>query len=164
MITQTKFNKLTAAGKRVAIAKDAKAQILAKKITVAHCYLEPRGATDTINQERLLKPTTRCSACAAGSLLIATVRIANKWESWGDASAHEVAEGLLCYFSSRQIAMIESAFEADYSMPATYVVGESYSNAARKGADSTISKIKGNRKRLLAILNNIIRNKGTFKP
>ncbi len=153
--------KLTTAEKRVAIAKDALAQIAVKKFVVetGNTYVGvkklPNGATSGNQLQDELKKIPKCTVCALGACFLSSVRKFNDIKTADVLFSNEFAANTMeadgasvkvhieKYFSCDQRQMIENAFEGwSYGWPA-------------KTTDT---------QRLTAILKNIIKNEGTFKP
>jgi hypothetical protein len=177
-----RFQEANAAGKRVIIAKDVLRQLnLGKIIAKTGTYLKSDTISDIImeieyygNSQKgdqqlcdIFSGIDSCKACALGSVFVATVKIADKlkfneieFDSWGDTihsdSMHEYLED---FFSLRQLYMIENAFERK-DINTIYQVDEALSKACiafNKG-------VKSSRERLERIMENVIRNNGTFIP
>jgi hypothetical protein len=174
--------KLTKAEMRIEIAKDVIAQIKAKKYNpmqgrwveqadgpdyddwlfenATTCKVDVRDYTNNIN---------KCNVCALGSLFVSAVnKYNNVYGTYDSVSTYEVFSSigtgekkspLLRYFSSSQLQLIEFTFEGGIgafyfhdntpTVKRAYDFHEQYSNA---------------KDRLIAIMKNIIKNKGTFKP
>lgn len=180
----TDFEALSSADKRVAIAQDAKAQILASKVvpnrgTFVAGLAILRDAVGHDLQSVLLQDSAHCSACAIGSLFVSTVRKANKFmitedvQYWGGIGsntrqkASPMFERLREYFEFKQIQLIECAFE----------LGAGWFGVRGKGWSEDCLSIEKRRPaaqfgsahsdpvaRMLAILENIIVNNGEFIP
>lgn len=180
------FQKATRAGKRVMVAKDALERVLNKQLSV-ECGLwcdvidnrnrkeeeiEKKDETvefqEIILSNQLGKKIT-CQVCAVGALFVSAVSFKNRckieWDCGYYFSTDEAfhSEQLTSLFSEKQRLLIENAFEcgggfttaneskllSDKDDNKTALFGESYKNDG---------------KRLIAILKNIIQNRGTFKP
>lgn len=151
------FETLTSAEKRVAIAKDVLAQLALEKI-VPHrgTYLEivleddKEFSPDAQLGEFVTSNKVDCTACAVGSLLISTARLADKLQlnsltdeqlidsditlCMGRAECYEYLE---TFFDSDQLQAMEDMFENTYNDP-TGVLAE--------------------------IMSNVVEHKGTFVP
>ena len=157
MKTAKAKKKLTKAEMRVAIAEDVLKQLRAGKITLAHVYLRNkqdyrpltpllRNAHDL--QEVVDKITKTCKVCQLGACLLSKARLFNKvpidkLTSYNRESVFgtEVYEALSDVFSDSQLNKIENAFEDQ----------REYSQESDKTA-------------VEATMENIVRNRGTFKP
>lgn len=188
------FKAATKAGKRVMIAKDVLAQLKAEKIIAQRGSWAIIKADKPINYEDEVcniidaKGTT-CTCCALGSMMISEIRMNDRlivdavdadrdedsetlslWHSVGDVDSYADDEmynedRLRSYFSEEQIALIENAFEqgsGEYSCSYTtdhldiddeLIVAEEFGDRYENPED-----------RLVAIMKNIIKNKGTFVP
>jgi hypothetical protein len=152
------FDSMTPAQRRVAIAKDALSIIRLKNIKVKQgFYLESKfldnmcrkDDTAVCDIDSMLK--SNCKVCARGALLLSSVKIFNS-ASYGDLStcgSNNDDNVAFESFSKEQLLLIEWVFEGWYHK------------------DDRIHKWKEKypvpHDRLVAILKNIIRNKGTFK-
>lgn len=116
-----------------------------------------------------------CRVCARGALLISTIHKQNAFtgkqfyniSSASFAKHHVEDQRLLVLFSSYQLQLIEEAFEqgAHYdssNFTSRFNSGISEENA--KKAHKFHDRYKNDNNRLLAILTNIVKNKGLFKP
>ena len=135
-----------------------------------HCAV---SSGEPKNLQSVIKATVTkknpCSACALGSLFITKVDRFNKCESDPfmalSPSGDKFNKQLLTLFSRVQLNMIESAFEC--TQMASYEGDDPYSDfksgqlerAARFGR-----KFGSANDRLIAIMKNIIKNDGIFKP
>jgi hypothetical protein len=150
-----KTKKMTKPQMRVAIAKDAIAQILSKnfKPVANKSYVElDRAMTPEsmvlLAEQRKLK----CTVCGLGAIFISSIAKFDDVEIPRGAAGvkHFICQisekdHLLKFFGADQISNIEKAFEG----------WECYSH---------ISQIPNDRARLLVILRNIVRNDGKFIP
>lgn len=150
--------RLSANKRRMKLAKDVIAHIRAKLIKpVTATYFELSGNRSSKVQADIAIKEESCEACAIGSLFVADVMLRDR------ATLHDAEnEGfrrkrLLQHFGGEQLGLIESAFEC-YTL---YSVGWSDlgPKAVRFGGRYLTS-----RGRMLAIMNNIVKNKGQFVP
>lgn len=165
----TTKKKMTKAEVRVCIAKDVLAQVKAKRFTARPgLYVSGLGlysdlprdedgylTQSPINVQAVLKDRD-CHVCALGALFVSSVDRFNACELPASDMTTMHRETLEKYlgnvFSRKQMNAIEAAFEgSSNSYPKVY-------NSAFYQAypDSTA--------RLVAIMKNIVRNGGTFKP
>lgn len=164
------FNNASAEEKRVLIAKDVLKQVGKGRIVPTSgswVYIpDTFVAEDASFQEEFLKESKSdiktCECCALGSMVVSCTLFKN------DASIDDVEDGaspggkvfnknLKPFFSKYQLKLIEIAFETGYGyytpMTDTEFAAERFGH-----------KFKEDDKRLIAIMKNIIKNKGTFIP
>lgn len=106
-----------------------------------------------------------CKVCVKGSLLLSTVILNNKFkvkdcdtDLSGCCNKYSSMDSrLIKLFSYKQLALMERAFEGRFNL-------WELTNEEIKAADSFFCKYKTPKKRLMAILDNTIANKGIFKP
>lgn len=148
--------KLTEAQMRVAIAKDAIAQVVARQLKPMACnsYVElPRPMTMEKMVAHAEARTLKCTVCAVGGLFISSIAKFDdvKIPSSIAGQKHTFCfmnekDHLMKFFEWRQLDKIESFFEG-------FAGSELYRHA-----------VPDDRARLLVILRNIVRNRGLFKP
>jgi len=169
---------MTKAQVRVEVAKDVIRSL--RLLTVRNgVYFKPAGSVKLVNSivssstdsKRVAQKLKKgCEVCALGACFLSSVRLTNRWEFGGfeehwtgpaqvRAVEREVLEEKLHkIFTPFQIDLIETAFE-EYNCTNLandrYVIGRAISFGS-KHYDST--------SRLRAIMKNIIKNNGTFKP
>ncbi len=175
------FNSLTKPQKRVAIAEDVIKQIKAKKYTAkesTYLYI-----STTVEDEEQLQSNfnnVQCDCCALGGLFLSEVKFNNSC-TIGEANDYDFdVKGdtrLQKYFSIEQLILIEAAFECwdAYRLLHNNTIDSGYGfnlklnelklteediNKACKFGDSFYYE----KDKLIAILQNLIQNKGTFKP
>jgi hypothetical protein len=144
---------------RVAIAKDALAWLKAGALKAGHTYIRPTGVYPMANDERQLRDVNlgKCTVCALGSLFIAEVVRFDDFRAGmfqNDCSTVDrMKKAIERHFSLEQMTMIEDAYEGWGRDPnSRYATGEFY------------HRYLTSEMRLVAILENIIKNKGTFVP
>lgn len=160
---------------RVALAKDALKWLkddLIKAETGTVCELDfddaPRG--DQV-QPYLIKAIKNkdlnCDVCLRGALLLAAVFRNNhftcdelEWSSGMYSPTNRVDQRLNKHFSRDQIALMEGAFEGSIS-PSAHKRLRSAKN--REAVLDFCLKYNSDHERMVAILKNLIKNKGTFK-
>lgn len=171
------FAKLGARQKRVAIARDVISAIKAGIIDVQHgVYLRTHG--NELNDDGYIEKFDSCTACALGSMFatcvvkrpvlsldVNDVMIPARTGANDDA----MREALSPYFSEKQLRLIESAFEMDDFMGADddveYDEDDNVRYVGELGrAIAFGERYSSDKNRLIAIMNNIIENNGTFKP
>lgn len=173
--------------KRIAVAKDVLKQLDSGLLTARKgTYLEfrklrlqminnlPNNLDKVFNL--VSKKGATCDVCGIGSCFIATVRLGDDYETDKifennplftglSLSSRQMRPYLRKIFTSRQLTLIECAFEQNYRHRDTtdklssYVFTQDVLEAVRFGLN-----YKNDEDRLRAIMYNIITNNGTFKP
>jgi hypothetical protein len=184
--TNKAFQALSPAEKRVYIARDVLAQIAMKKLVpTSGVWLTSDTELFTKNDvakdpelQDLLKKTKQCEGCAIGGMFMCAVQVADqlkisnlegvkefkddvKFEDAdprfafldSDIQQEDAFKYLRRFFSSNQLAMIETAFEKDGDACHT---GDASANFVKQINDPS--------ERMQLIMQNIIVNKGTFRP
>jgi len=186
MKTKTKipFSRLTAAQKRVAIARDALKQIKAQKLEIntgVWCDIEMEEVypdVEKLDAQALflgraavpaIQPT--CRTCALGACLVSSVRLFDDFKlKTSDLDVDEIYKQLKKFFPVGQLLLIESAFEqrdwTDRSTSARHGqnVEKHITEAENTTAENFGLTYKDDTERAEAIFKNIVRNNGTFKP
>lgn len=146
---KNKFSQLTAAQKRVAIAKDVLLQIKAKKYLTGNGYLYVvRGEHVTKLSKDNLSSIKACHVCAIGAAAVSCIRKFNKHSiDLRLSGSDRLMPTLLDWFSREQIELIEGCFEGHSLVSGDY-----------------FRRYKTRKNRMVAIFKNIIANNGTFKP
>lgn len=170
------FGSMNAAQRRVAIAEDVIAGINAKRfIATQGTYVELREAScelnpdETVDVQKVLAENVKtCEVCAKGAMFIAAVEKFNKFKLDGIESEFDLSQALdseasQCdhlgkYFSKDTLDLIEEIFEEsdDYGYGITVSDEEDLAKAAY------VVKYPDAEDRLIAIMENIIANKGDF--
>lgn len=157
--TNNEFKQANAAKKRMMIACDVLKSLRAGILDVTrgtYCMFYDHEDTETV--EDYFMAEKQCTACAIGSMFLANVlrrKRASKVALTNDFECHDRLER---YFSRLQLGLIESAFEMQNmvsGMPTTPDID---------GAIEFGQNYPNNDQRLEAIMENIIANKGEFKP
>ncbi len=176
-----KFYKATTAQKRVIICKDALIQIKLKKfIANSGRYLQSdelcsiSNNVDSIELKSILPQVKSCQVCAKGALFLSEVMNRNNYKVGYDLvlidniKSDNIQERLEGLFAKNQLDLIEVAFEKRIIDPDNdYICKDQYDDTPTKIAEKAIKfgeKYSKANDRLIAILDNIIFNKGTFKP
>lgn len=178
------FSRLSKEGKRVAIAKDVLVQLKAKKIIAKEgSYVSiPLKENEVGKQLQDLLPKKKCNCCALGSCFVSLVSIENDFAikshnlgQGGERNGHigkdDFRSRLKKYFTQFQLDLIETAFEGTTG----YIDGpdnseqfekarEFYYQFGGEGWDSQDRSDEESEQCLIGIMENIITNKGTFKP
>jgi hypothetical protein len=181
-----KFKKLSQPRKRVAIARDALTQLglrlrpVTGKWVLFNKILDTEGLRDTTQVQSILNHTEQCKVCAKGALFVCMVDKSNdvtladapittNWtHSASQIHGRATDPYLTRLFSAEQLNLIEIAFEGESF---DYMTGLNAKNSfeERRAAENFFlvfgyNKAENAELRLRAILENIIANKGTFKP
>lgn len=121
------------------------------------------------------KEITTCNCCALGSMLMSCTLYNNKQtaedlyaesDNLGEdvRDGRRLSNGLNKYFSKPQLELIELAFEGSDGF---FAYEGTSADISEKQYDAAIlfhETYTDPTKRLVAIMNNVIENKGTFKP
>lgn len=189
-----RFWAMTDTQKRVAIAKDIIKQVEANKIkATSGTYIHLINLKSKVSKEdqaldKLFKEKG-CKACALGSCFIALVDMGDKLKlsditKVGEGARYDEDQSSYYYselndddnwrpelrkiFSPKQLTLIESAFE-DYKFiddedKALYSYESEHYPPDLKAAITFGKKYRSAKRRLIAICENTIKNKGVFKP
>lgn len=159
------FKKLTAAQKRVAIAKDVIKQIRSRQYNIEtgsyfewEFSLEPQLKIS----KKSLSEKRRCDVCAVGAAIASGLRLFNgsRYEEITKWNAFHAARK---WFTANQAIAIECAFETSASQwLATNFKGNKQLNIRARRFAASHGGTASNR--ALCIFRNIIRNKGEFVP
>jgi hypothetical protein len=173
------FMKLPKARKRVAIARDVLAQLGTKIVAIKGTYLlAPALRANASDQlQGHLQKLIQCRACALGAMFVCGVQRANDLTvrearlvgggigGW-DTTNSSANVYLRRFFSREQLTLIETAYEGqkigfvtvphkDIKLAEEFYSEVNDLNSGGEGSDAF---------RLRMIMENIIANKGTFKP
>lgn len=186
----TKIKNLTKKQARVAIANDVLKLLNSRHLKVASSngYLVVKDNTDIKDivgdnmlcdaQPSINKLVKNCEVCALGSAMVSYVRLFDnitlrelgihnsfwdKDEIIIETDKIDISEKLGDIFSLEQLDMIEAAFERDSTFADYEDKGDSFHNKINKSLLFG-EKYKSDRQRLIAIMQNIVDNDGTFKP
>ena len=143
-----KWEKMSRAERRVAVAKDVIIRINAGRMQAGHGgYISgPGHGGGVLSKSRANRLAKECVVCARGGLMLAKVAKFNCAVYVGELNdSFSTARNLADCFTEAQLWSIESAYECYNWM-------------------SPMSDIADPNDRLLAICQNIIDHKGTFKP
>lgn len=179
------FDKLPKAKQRVVIAKDVIKRMKERKLkprTQVFCSIP-----DTFQKKKTFSLKTyfntskrACEACAKGGLFMSFVGINNVFKNTDDISvdlSNQAMKSLAKIFPKKQLAMIEVAFErnnfsynnlaklSEHEKDKCVQFYDSIKNTEKEWQKDYFTRMRIKDKRCLtAIMNNIIINKGTFKP
>lgn len=175
------LSKIPPAKARVMAAKDALARLRYRKVESGHYVggyesivslidLDNKDASDISNdnlyfteidaRKYVTQLEQKCPSCALGNLFLSHIRLFDKVLLENDTYGRDnITDSLENYFDANQLNLIECAFEGDDITGDFNNDDEEY-----RAALSYYSKYSDTKKRLRAILINIIKNNGTFKP
>jgi hypothetical protein len=153
----------------VMVAKDVLALVAAKKIIPTSCTLPAAKIYANLGdlkfkttpkdlQEATKRAKFKCEACAKGAALVAFAHLADDVPLKDTYDDDDVSDALEPIFGQDQLDLMESAFELSYSDPKARDFG------IMASGDYDYYSAKGTRKRLIAVMRNIVKNKGIFKP
>lgn len=178
------FEKLSPARKRVAIIRDALAQLGSRLVPEHKTYVSAPEIAHLLREnpnaqlQQAFNKMEECSVCAKGALFVCLVDRANALKitdlqydtrSNGTFDGKEVDTYLPNLFSENQLELIETAFEGR-AYGSTLSTTNSFSalGAAREFYElfkySTDEEDTKPETILRAIFENMVANKGTFKP
>jgi hypothetical protein len=169
-INNKRFKNLSKQQKAIEVAKDILDLIKDNQIKVDQgTWLDLSNINNDKPQESLLRLSKEndCRCCAMGSCLLSAIRLGNNIKYLEDSSYIEESSYnteyklLLKVFNQNQLSMIECAFEKggggfDYDDRLSDVLVD---KCIKFGQKYRTPKL-----RLIAIMKNIIKNKGEFKP
>lgn len=166
-----KFYAASPAEQRVTIAKDVLTWLRLKKLVpVAGQYLTEMPGTTPKEDDRVNGDS--CHACALGALFACAVErqpvgVTNFWNEPNNVGNSFMHKHLQPYFDEKQLGLIEAAFECRH-MWATEAGNDTdaATRAFNFGMNAGSDRLNGSdaAKRMEAIMRNIIKNSGEFKP
>lgn len=163
---------------RVTVAKDVLARLRYRKVQ-QRVYLDKRELDNVIwdledvaykkneyvgnlDAREHINKLEKCPACALGNMLLSHVRIFDKITLYNldemNGDRDPIMDVLTDYFSEEQLDLIECAFEGEFWGNGEYDM-DLVDKAIVFG-----NKYLDSKKRLRAIMLNIVKNNGTFKP
>lgn len=152
-----RFQKLSPEKQRVAIARDALSQLKAHRLVASQGIYFSAVREEDYETGTVLSSAV-CNVCALGALFCGL----------RDTTCDEPARGIYTsrlktdlrqHFSEDNLVEIESAFEGG-----NFAKSATQEERGRRAMLHFAGKNMGPAEKLQAILGNIIRNKGTFKP
>ncbi len=169
------FDKLKPAEKRVAIARDVLKHVASRRIIPTHgAWVDSTGSGALVSAKNIKKDPElqelfasmkSCNACALGGMFMCAVekadnlKVSDLQDVKVDGNIYEagveqedVFDYMKKFFSVDQLTMIESAFEKNE--------GACYDEAG----DDFAPDVEDAADRMRLVMENIIVNKGTFKP
>ena len=175
---ERRFLKMDKPKKRVAVARDVIAALQAKKIQAKQGNWVNLGVGK--KQERLLpggkqlrdviiENSPTCTACALGAMFVCAVMrkdalTVEECRSYDNLNLDydNIADYLRAFFAEPQLEMIEVAFEKGTG---AFWGDVAYADVSSKGRAALFGKQhKTAEDRMVAIMQNIISNDGTFRP
>lgn len=170
--TNAKFKVMSPAQKRVAIARDVLEQIKLQKFIIERgnfaivrngIYPDP----EVFDKKYLRsKEVIACDVCAIGACIISGIRLFNK-VTFGEKyiSPEESWNLVREFFSPQQAVLIENAFEkGGGAYNCDWSEDEKLPDVDTGTAEEFGEQHDDDTERAVAIFENIITNKGTFKP
>jgi hypothetical protein len=165
------FKQLGLRGQKRRIVKDAIEQIKTgvvtpwsgKYFTMNFYNLENKSSYSSYSLQKILKEGIEdtCDACAKGALLASCVLNVNKVRTDDPISENRfISNKLSKWFEVGELDAIEAAFERDIIHDQTDIL---YGTSLGKKAINFGNRFNDDKKRLLAILKNILKH-GKFKP
>lgn len=173
------FKSLTIEEKRVAIAKDVIEQVKIGKYNARHgVYFGVRVSLQEGDSFQEVVDSNECTVCAMGGLFASRVRLGNEANvDMGRGVYNQFTQGLTMFtrpedflqdiFEPEQYRLMEVAFEGHDAVG--YFEGE-YGNWYEDECDSYLNAVQlhddfsSDTERLIAIMENLIANKGMFIP
>lgn len=178
------FDKLNKSEKRVAIAKDVIKSLNSNKFSASsgtyfnlrfkeqQNFLDSEKESDNLELQTILKSeVVTCDVCAIGGIFASKVNLGNKckvnvkkeyFEEGEDIDTpndQEMVENLKTIFGEKELRAIEYAFEGQ-DIDETFSKDEEFPN---EKYEDFYDEYDDDTERMIAIMKNIIKNKGTFK-
>jgi hypothetical protein len=164
--------KRTKSQEQVRIAKDVIAQITARKLKIStgsyfsagSAWYNDMNRRVSLGEDPQLKDVLpkKCEVCAIGAVFVAAVDRHNKLKLNAvttDIKDIEMLSFLKKWFTERQMRLMEAAFEGRVQGSGWNLL----SNEEEERAEAYRYKYPSARSRLVAIMKNVIRNKGAFR-
>ncbi len=181
----SEFELLRASDKRVAIAKDVLEHLEANKIIASSgnwligIEFSMEEYSNNIGlKEKFSTETQKCEACAIGGMFFAAVKLFNKLnvQDLSNAPLYCNGESIPCYsfglstirpyllqfFDLKQLMLIEIAFETGVGQYRLYDLPESEEELGYVASKFCVNMSSEDSMKL--IMQNIIKNNGTFDP
>lgn len=161
---ERRFAMMPPARKRVAIARDVVEALAENRIRATMGIYLGRDGFDRRYvgrqlRDSILERTPQCTACAVGAIFTCAVMRHDDFVEGGYIGSADMYDYLGRWFSARQLALIECAFE----MTPAFKLGSQRYMTAYQAVEfgRAFPSAKG---RMVAIMRNIARNGGTFDP
>lgn len=168
------FNSMSKAEKRVKIAEDCLERIKQKTYTPrtgSFIWYETRDVFKALNEDiqSSVNSSVQCQACAKGGLFLSYVGRVNNFNACDLEDRNRIFDNehtkLLEVFTARQLSLIEYAFENEQHLRRDINDNEiSFKQNVIAKAKKYYYDYKESTPRMVAICENIIKNKGTFRP
>lgn len=176
-MTSKQFENLSPAERRVAIAKDVIAQIkCGRYMPDTGIYIEPEDIPgyEATSIQRIFNDIGSCRVCEIGGIILSVTKFRNKLnkEDIGrvskDLNGRKINSILKGVFTPKQLFLIECAFEGYNSTADRYAcdkmdVENCFSEEEVSKIDDFRAEYYDDADRMIVIMRNIIKNKGTFK-
>lgn len=172
------FYFMTKTEKRIAVAKDVLKQIKARKYAVTagtYCNINITCKDVGKDLQRVIKKQTEpCEVCAIGSLFLSKINLFNNYvldeetisKSWIgndiDLNFDSLQENLEDLWTSREFKIMEMTFEGK-DIDCMFDDSEGKDEKLIDATFAFYEKYSDPEDRLIAIMQNIIKNKGKFK-
>jgi len=173
------FKAMKPAQQRVAIAEDVIALIKAETFLAkgANAYEElsdiiegePDDDIQTVLNDNI-EGISRCRVCAIGAVMVSKIRLGNDctFEQMGENNDENMLSNLKGIFSNKQLRLMEAAFESidsnlNEDCHQDNNIWGNLKPRYQRAIEFNKEGVDGNTL-LTAIMNNVIKNKGTFKP
>ena len=180
-ISAEEFNALPNNEKRILIAKDVILQVESQRIKlVGGAFIKSKKLETFLNKQhdsvqlQTVLPDFVCTVCAKGALFLSDITTRNNYMVCNLSIDNRDIEYKLDYFDNIQLDLIEMAFETkvfSHTNRKLYEFTNNRSNSFKASTDEGKAAIAfgrtimgDKRKRLIAIMQNIIDNDGTFIP
>jgi hypothetical protein len=182
IVTREQFNAMSQQEQRIAIARDVIAQVENSAVLVEQGVYVGKdalglGVFRSGEIERTLT-TERCEVCAVGAAFVSAVRLGDALDedSFGEddlwARGRRLGDKpirlhLRRFFGVEQLSLIEAAFERDWGFCEVFIndgLGDETRCALCERAVDFGDAVYGHDERLIAIMQNIIDNGGSFIP
>lgn len=167
------FQKMKPSEKRIQIARDVLAQLVSKRLMpkygvwlagAKNKFLFSKNVEGDSEVKDIFAKVKQCEGCALGGMFMCAVERAdklkmNQLQDYGDSYGINIGTGdtfsyMKKFFSKAQLEMIECAFEA----------GNGSVRYGNYDAVEFVRDIDEPGERMRLIMENIVVNKGTFKP
>jgi len=171
-MTPKQFKQLTKAEQRVAVAKDVLAQIKQERyVAKTSVYVELSRSNEDLEEKPVkenIHKIKKCKVCAIGSTILSIAKFKNTidFDDVTNGGFSQRADSLLgTVFGKKQLALMEACFESLGSHPyARNTYNYTLPLEDRTKCINFYQDYRSQTDRLQAIMRNIIKNEGVFKP
>lgn len=157
------FSEMTRLEKRIEIAKDVIASVHSKKyVAEQNTYLSLSSRTESCidyTLDNIKQPHVICNVCAIGSMFVSDVLKTDKLKKSFGFHHSSMVKTLSNIYSERELRILEMCFEGN-DVHDMFV--EENETQLRKDARNFRGQFNTPRKRLLGIMENIVKNNGHF--